>query len=449
MKKNKFILENTYTIPLNSEVLYEFYSNLDYLLTSDEIYIATNTRKGIEVKVISLPFCSKNIEERCKSNIIFVDNTIRYKFITIHYNDIVENQTPVSSDENLSFSKPEVFEKKFINKNYLLVFGRLIGLYDPKSLNVLYQCQPLSSNQQSYLPLLYTTVASFKSYIVIGSTAGHLILGQIRNNKIDILQITNNLCIPIIDISINKDGIIAVAYDDGQIYIYKLENTLLNLISTSFNDDCPNAIITQIQIGDYLLVSYSNGQIRLFSYDNKRIKLQCEVDIGYSEIKGIDYWNNQNMFTVIVDDVIYIYKIIEEDEKGKKEVLLHRKIKTTSDLTAMDLIDYNSGGGEEKEKVASENMLNVNLTVSIDDSENKNINNKKNFISNDDVNYEDSLSLIMQWSYQCNSKYLNGVKFLRHLNCDDFNTDDKHNYKYVAVVAYDFSEIDIYSISYR
>jgi len=148
MKKNKLILENTYTIPLNSEVLYEFYSNLEYLLTSDEIYIATNTRKGIEVKVISLPFCSKNIEERCKSNTIFVDNTIRYKFITINYNDIVENQASESSDENLSFSKPEVFEKKFINKNYLLIFGRLIGLYDPKSLNVLYQCQPLSSNQQ-------------------------------------------------------------------------------------------------------------------------------------------------------------------------------------------------------------------------------------------------------------------------------------------------------------
>jgi len=42
---------------------------------------------------------------------------------------------------------------------------------------------------------------------------------------------------PIIDISINEDGIIAVAYDDGQIYIYKLENTSLSLISTSFNDE--------------------------------------------------------------------------------------------------------------------------------------------------------------------------------------------------------------------
>jgi len=148
MRKNTFVLENSYTIPLNSEVLYEFYSNLDYLLTSDEIYIATTTRKGLEVSVITLPFCSKNIEENRKSNIIFVDNTIRYKFITIHYHDMAENQLLAASGESLNFSRPDMFTQKYINKNYLLVYGRLIGLYDPKNLNVLYQCQPLSSNPQ-------------------------------------------------------------------------------------------------------------------------------------------------------------------------------------------------------------------------------------------------------------------------------------------------------------
>ena len=145
-----------------------------------------------------------------------------------------------------------------------------------------------------------------------------------------------------------------------------------------------------------------------------------------------------------MDDVIYVWKIEVEDEIDLKENLLNRKIKTTSDLTKIEIKKSNEN---KKDMVASENMLNFNTkNATIDECDD---NKKMKNISNNDVNYIDSLSLIMQWSYQCNSKYLNGVKFFRHLNCDDFNTDDNHKNKYIAVVAYDYSEINIYSISYR
>jgi len=67
--------------------------------------------------------------------------------------------------------------------------------------------------------------------------------------------------------------------------------------------------------------------------------------------------------------------------------------------------------------------------------------------SNEDEEDTFSLSIELQWIFQCDNKYLNGIKFLKHLNSEAFNTDVKHNHKYIAVVAYDFSEINVFSIT--
>jgi len=150
MKKETYILENSYTIPIKSEIQCQYYSNLDYLITSENIYICTSTRKGMNMTSIALPFNLKNIQEKCKNELKVVDNVDRYKLITILSEDIIENHPLNSPDDNTQFpDEPKLFEKKYINKNYLLIFGRVIGLYDPKNLEFLYQCQPLLSNSQS------------------------------------------------------------------------------------------------------------------------------------------------------------------------------------------------------------------------------------------------------------------------------------------------------------
>ncbi|OUM61084.1 hypothetical protein PIROE2DRAFT_12997 [Piromyces sp. E2] len=149
MKKETYILENSYTIPINSEVLFEYYSNIDYIITSETLHICTSTRKGINITSIGLPFNSKSIQERCKNEIKVVDSIARYKIITIFCDDLLENQSSNISEENINFNgKSNSFEKKYINKNYLLIFGKTISLFDLKNLEFLYQCQPLISNSQ-------------------------------------------------------------------------------------------------------------------------------------------------------------------------------------------------------------------------------------------------------------------------------------------------------------
>ncbi|KAL6592598.1 hypothetical protein LY90DRAFT_36002 [Neocallimastix californiae] len=185
-------------------------------------------------------------------------------------------------------------EKHYITRNYILLLGKEIYLYDLIELNLLYQCQPVTTLHQSSSHILYTSLVSYNSYLIIGSSVGHLILCQVKNNKIEIIKIIIYINTSIIDIDVNNTGIIAVAYDDGQIYTYKVDNNSLIQLS-GFSNESDNAIITQLKIGEYILASYSSGQIRLFSYNDIEITLQCEIDLGYSEIKGIDYWNSQNM----------------------------------------------------------------------------------------------------------------------------------------------------------
>ncbi|ORX45394.1 hypothetical protein BCR36DRAFT_414550 [Piromyces finnis] len=438
MKKETYILENSFTIPLNSEVQFEYYSNIDYLITYDEIYLCTSTRKGINTTSVALPFNSKNINEKCKNEVKIIDNMIRYKFIRIMNDDILNKQQANISNDNMDFqTKSKSLENNFIEKNYLLVFGRAISLYNPKNLEFMHQCQPQLSNQQSMLPLLYTAAASYKCFIVIGSNAGHVLLGQIKNDKIEILQITNQTYFPITDIDINDNGIIAVAFDEGEIDTYKIKDGILVPLSSHSDDN--NEIITQIQIGDYILASYESGQIRLFSYNEKDIFLKCEMDLGYSEIKGMDYWNSQNIFTVIVDDFIGVWEI-KKDDKIKSE--FNQKMRTTTDLYKYTISDNSS---ESNKPNNYDNIIDTNsgTNTSLHKSD-----KSKDAISLNDYNEElYSLNIEMQWSYQCKSKYLSGIKFLKHLNSEAFNTDVKHNYKYIAVVAYDYSEINIYSIT--
>ncbi|ORX83551.1 hypothetical protein BCR32DRAFT_291950 [Anaeromyces robustus] len=447
MKKDNYILENSYTIPINSEVLFEYYSNIDYTLTDDQIYLITTTKKGINVSKFPLPFNNKAITKGKNLNIP-VENSTRFKFITIHHEDLMENELVSSNNNNNnnnnnSNSNNNINSNTNINNdediingiNYLLIFGKNISLYDPKDMNLLHQCNPLFTTQQSILPLLFTSIVSYKSYIIIGSSYGHLLLGQVKNNKIEIIKTTNNLNTPIIDIDVNKNGYISVAYDDGEIHLYKLDNNTLQFLTTYTGDD-PNLIITQIKIGDYIIASYSSGQIRLLSYDNNDIILRCEMDLGYSEIKAIDYWNSQNIFTVIVDDVIYIWKI-QKEEKKVPGIVSTRKIKTTSDLDKY-VMNINS---LDKNQIEKEDDNQINTTSQFIIEKSLDYNN-----SNDDMD-SFSLSLVIQWTYQMENKYLNGIKFLKHLNCDAFNTYDIHNYKYIAVVAYDYSEINIFSIT--
>lgn len=150
MKKGNYILENSYTIPLDSEVLFEYYSNLDYILTSNYIYICSNVRKGINLIKIPLPFNEKNIKES-ENKIIPMEDMIRFKLITINYDDIADN-VAVSTNDSLT-PNSLVFkmdtEKNFINKNYLIIYGKVICLYDLNDINLLHQCQPLASLQQS------------------------------------------------------------------------------------------------------------------------------------------------------------------------------------------------------------------------------------------------------------------------------------------------------------
>ncbi|ORX43680.1 hypothetical protein BCR32DRAFT_298673 [Anaeromyces robustus] len=341
MKKDNYILENSYTIPINSEVLFEYYSNIDYTLTDDQIYLITTTKKGINVSKFPLPFNNKAITKGKNLNIP-VENSTRFKFITIHHEDLMENEL----------------------------------------------CNPLFTTQQSILPLLFTSIVSYKSYIIIGSSYGHLLLGQVKNNKIEIIKTTNNLNTPIIDIDVNKNGYISVAYDDGEIHLYKLDNNTLQFLTTYTGDD-PNLIITQIKIGDYIIASYSSGQIRLLSYDNNDIILRCEMDLGYSEIKAIDYWNSQNIFTVIVDDVIYIWKI-QKEEKKVPGIVSTRKIKTTSDLDKY-VMNINS---LDKNQIEKEDDNQINTTSQFIIEKSLDYNN-----SNDDMD-SFSLSLVIQWTYQ-------------------------------------------------
>jgi hypothetical protein len=400
--------------------------------------MCTNTHKGINILKIPLPFNKKNINE-CSNKILSNDNIIRFKLITINYEDTSENVILPIKDEMYSNNfilEEQSKEKHYITRNYILLLGKEIYLYDLIELNLLYQCQPVTTLHQSSSHILYTSLVSYNSYLIIGSSVGHLILCQVKNNKIEIIKIIIYINTSIIDIDVNNTGIIAVAYDDGQIYTYKVDNNSLIQLS-GFSNESDNAIITQLKIGEYILASYSSGQIRLFSYNDIEITLQCEIDLGYSEIKGIDYWNSQNMFTVIVHDIVYIWKIINKEIKTKSFII--PKLEITSSDQNKYAINENSSDNL-KIKTAENNEPNTTT--------NKEVNQYKNIelTNNNDI---DSLTIKLKWNFQMENKYLTGVKFLKHLNCEIYNTDDLHNFKYIAVVAYDYPEIDIYSISYK